>query len=296
LTRIGFIGAGKVGFSLGRLMFARGMELSGYASCSYASAEEAAGYTGSRAYQGRDALVAASDVVFVTVPDDAIRAVWLEVSAGGGLSGKLFCHTSGLLASDVFEGARELGASAASLHPLMAVPDRLESWTLLADALYAAEGDPDALLKVGAICDALGVRYGVVAKEGKALYHCAASMVSNCAVALAYMGESAFAALGLADSVPGLWGLMVRNTASVAARGPAAALTGPVERADSGTVRAHLSALSGDDRELYRRLCQKLVELSRVKHPGRDYGPLLAVLESFRPEPGGATGPATRSP
>jgi predicted short-subunit dehydrogenase-like oxidoreductase (DUF2520 family) len=286
LTRIGFIGAGKVGFSLGRLMAARGVELSGYASRTFASAGEAATFTKSRAFVNAISLVASSDVVFVTVPDDAIGAVWLEIAApasGEALSGKVVCHTSGFLSSEVFSGARELGCLAASLHPLMAVPDRLESWGLLAEALYAAEGDPGAIAVLGPLCDTLGVKYGVVGKEGKALYHCAASLVSNCAVALAFMGESAFAYLGLGDSVPGLWGLMVRNAGSVAARGPAAALTGPVERADAGTVKAHLAALGGDDRELYRRLCLKLVELSTLKHPERDYGALVAVLESFAP-------------
>jgi predicted short-subunit dehydrogenase-like oxidoreductase (DUF2520 family) len=283
LTRIGFIGAGKVGFSLGRLMANKGVELAGYASRTPASAEEAARFTNSASFRKAPDLAAASDVVFLTVPDDAVSTVWKEIALGGDLSGKVVCHTSGFLSSDVFAGARERGVLAASLHPLMAVPDRLESWGLLAEALYAAEGDPAALAVLGPLCDSVGVRYGVVGREGKALYHCAASLVSNCAVALAFMGESAFASLGLEGSLPGLWGLMLRNVGSVAARGPAAALTGPVERADAGTVEAHLAALSGDDRELYRRLCLKLVELSRLKHPGRNYGPLVTVLDSFAP-------------
>jgi predicted short-subunit dehydrogenase-like oxidoreductase (DUF2520 family) len=283
LTRIGFVGAGKVGFSLGRLMADRGIEVSGYASRTRASAEEAARFTGSAAFRDPQSLAAASDLVFLTVPDDAIASVWQAISGAGGLSGKVVCHTSGFLSSDVFAGARGRGVSAASLHPLMAVPDRLESWGLLAESLYAAEGDLDALAVLGPLCDSMGVRYEVVGKEGKALYHCAASLVSNCAVALAFMGEAAFASLGLEGSVPGLRGLMVRNAGSVAARGPAAALTGPVERADAGTLEAHLAALSGDDRELYRRLCVKLVELSRLKHPERDYGDVMSVLDFFRP-------------
>jgi predicted short-subunit dehydrogenase-like oxidoreductase (DUF2520 family) len=281
LTRIGFIGAGKVGFSLGRLMAARGLELSGYASRTFASADDAARFTGSVAYPDAAGLVSSSDLVFLTVPDDAVLPVWQAISGQGRASGKVVCHTSGFLSSEIFEGARAQGAYAASLHPLMAVPDRLESWELLSEALYAAEGDPEALEVLGPVCDAMRVKYGVVDKAGKALYHCAASMVSNCAVALAFMGEGAFASLGLGGALPGLWALMVRNAQSVAARGPEAALTGPVERADTGTIKAHLDALSGDDRELYRRLCAKLVELSRLKHPERDYGPLSGVLESY---------------
>ena len=48
--RIGFVGAGKVGCSLGRY-FAQEHELIGYTSKTYASAEEAAQLTGSQAFK-----------------------------------------------------------------------------------------------------------------------------------------------------------------------------------------------------------------------------------------------------
>ncbi|MDR2613299.1 MAG: DUF2520 domain-containing protein [Deltaproteobacteria bacterium] len=284
MTCIGFIGAGKVGFSLGRLMAERGVALSGYASRALPSAEAAARFTGSRAFTSPESLLAASDTVFLTVPDDAVAPVWRGLRGGGRVSGKVLCHTSGFLSSEVFEGLAEEGGYGASLHPLMAVPDREGSWSLLADALYALEGDPEALARLGTLCAAMGVRTGVVDRAGKALYHCAAAVVSNCVVALAWEGERIFRSLGLEGSVPGLRALMARNAASAAERGPEAALTGPVERADAGTIRAHLAALAGEERELYRRLCLKLVELARVKHPGRDFRALAAVLESFAPE------------
>ena len=51
--RIGFVGAGKVGCSLGRY-FAQEHELIGYTSKTYASAEEAAQLTGSQAFKSPD--------------------------------------------------------------------------------------------------------------------------------------------------------------------------------------------------------------------------------------------------
>ena len=56
------------------------------------------------------------------------------------------------------------------------------------------------------------------------------------------------------------------------------ALTGPVERNDVGTVARHLAVLEGDDRELYRLLSLRLVEVARQKHPDRDFTNLLNVL------------------
>ncbi|MBP1591732.1 MAG: NAD(P)-binding domain-containing protein, partial [Oscillospiraceae bacterium] len=49
--KIGFIGAGKVGFTLGKYFAENGMELSGYYSSSVASAKEAAEITGSEYFE-----------------------------------------------------------------------------------------------------------------------------------------------------------------------------------------------------------------------------------------------------
>ena len=61
--RIGFVGAGKVGCSLGRY-FAQEHELVGYASKTYASAKEAARLTGSQAFESPIDLAAKCDALF----------------------------------------------------------------------------------------------------------------------------------------------------------------------------------------------------------------------------------------
>ena len=48
--RAGFIGAGKVGFTLGKYLAMHGIEISGYYSRTPASAKEAAEFTQSRYY------------------------------------------------------------------------------------------------------------------------------------------------------------------------------------------------------------------------------------------------------
>ena len=48
--KTGFIGAGKVGFSLGRLFAENGIPLTGYYSRQREAAQEAAAFTGTRAY------------------------------------------------------------------------------------------------------------------------------------------------------------------------------------------------------------------------------------------------------
>ena len=71
--RAGFIGAGKVGFTLGKFFSSKAgtdsIKVTGYYSRNTQSAEEAANFTGSEAFTDMGALIEASDVLFLTVPD-----------------------------------------------------------------------------------------------------------------------------------------------------------------------------------------------------------------------------------
>ena len=70
--RAGFIGAGKVGFTLGKYLAMHGIEISGYYSRTPASAKEAAEFTQSRYYTSIEEITKDSDTLFLTVPDGAI--------------------------------------------------------------------------------------------------------------------------------------------------------------------------------------------------------------------------------
>jgi predicted short-subunit dehydrogenase-like oxidoreductase (DUF2520 family) len=99
-------------------------------------------------------------------------------------------------------------------------------------------------------------------------YHAAACIASNHLVALLDQ-VSRVAPIPLEAFLP-LVGATVENVATM---GPAAALTGPVARGDVETVRRHLDALSGADRDAYRDLARLARQLS-----GRDDAALDAVL------------------
>ena len=73
---IGFIGAGKVGFSLGRYLMEHHMDVSGYYSQNPKSAQEAAKFTHTKFFEKLDDVVDKSEVIFLTVPDHAIKSVW----------------------------------------------------------------------------------------------------------------------------------------------------------------------------------------------------------------------------
>ena len=73
---IGFIGAGKVGFSMGKFFMQGGVPVTGYYSRRQESAQEAASFTNTKAYAELEELVQDSDALFLTVPDMHTKYVY----------------------------------------------------------------------------------------------------------------------------------------------------------------------------------------------------------------------------
>jgi predicted short-subunit dehydrogenase-like oxidoreductase (DUF2520 family) len=294
--RIGFIGAGKVGCSLGRYIAEKGGTLSGYYSRRDSSAKDAADFTGSRTFASAAELMESSDIIFVTVPDDSIRAVWRGLAeqnpsdAPSLCFSKLFCHCSGSLTSAVFEGAAELGALACSLHPLLAVSDRKTSWKSLLGASITFEGSDAAFGRISPLIDLMGNKTGRIEPDKKILYHAACVFFSNLAVGLAGCGVSLFEACGLeSDFADTAWhALFTGNSENIVSKGMTGALTGPVERGDAQTIMSHIQTLGEIDAQrrstadnasvIYRELSKVLVKIAAEKNPDRDYAN-LAFLE-----------------
>ena len=185
-----------------------------------------------------------------------------------GLGGKIFVHCSGALASDVFEGAKELGASAVAMHPLYAVSSRFGCWRELEQAWFSLEGDPEGTHVLEALLRARGNHVLHVAPKNKTRYHAAAVMASNLVVGLYNMAASELAQCGISpeDAQAALAPLFLGNAAHIAEDGVAASLTGPAVRGDWATLNAHLAVLEGDERRLaaYRSLTDELIAIA---HP-----------------------------
>lgn len=287
--RAGFIGAGKVGFSLGKYLAEGGIALSGYYSKSPASAKEAAAFTGSRYYETLAELVKDSDTLFITVPDGCISEVWDDMRSLP-IEDKNICHCSGSIPSTVFFNAEERGAYRYSMHPLYAISSKYESYKELSKAYFAIEGSPARLDEMRQHFEKLGNRVGIISPEVKTLYHAAAVMVSNQMIALADMGAQLLQKCGFEkkDAEKALAPLILGNAEAVTSVGPEKALTGPCERGDTKTVAAHLNALAAEvaaeslDEEIlqsYRALSKRLVKIAERKNPSRDYRNLKKELE-----------------
>lgn len=278
--KAGFIGAGKVGFSLGKYLAEGGTQLTGYYSRSRASAMEAAAFTGSRCYETLADIVGDSDTLFVTVPDGAISEVWDDMQ-GLQVKGKKLCHCSGSISSAVFFNAEALGAYSYSIHPLYAVSDKYQSWKELSRAYFAIEGSPACLGELREVFAGLGNKVVSIDTSKKTLYHAAAVMVSNQMAALADIGAELLTQCGFdaADAAAALGPLIEGNAVKIARVGAEKALTGPVERGDVSTVRQHLAVLAEPERSVYTALSRRLVAIAKRKHPERNYEELEKELE-----------------
>ncbi len=282
MMRIGFIGAGKVGYTLGRYFTEQGSYLfvTGYCSHTMRHAEEAAEFTGSKSYSQIEQLVADSDVVFFTVPDEAIAKVWEQVK-NFPIQGKIICHCSGALSSAVFSEMGQMGASGYSIHPFFAVSDRYNSYKELSKAVFTIEGTSDRLEEMTGLLRTCGLMVQQIQPEGKVRYHAAASIASNLVVGVTQLAEELLAACGFSqeNALHALRPLMEGNLSKIMEAGTAEALTGPLERADCGTVQKHLQALEGDDREIYRLLSRKILGVAKRKNPSRDYMEMERILQ-----------------
>lgn len=279
---IGLIGAGKVGSSLGKLFSEAGEHITGYYSRSFASAKQAAEFTSSVPYQTLEELVQTSDTLFVTTPDGVLPTIIGEI-AELPVKEKRICHCSGALASDVFAPARERGARVCSVHPLVAVSDRFESWKTLRGAFFTLEGDGETARAMEQLLRRCGAQTAVISAEDKPRYHLAACVVSNLAVGLSEWGMQLLEQCGFTreQAQTALSPLIRGNADSICRKGTRDALTGPAERGDLGTIQSHMACLTPREQALYAGLTEKLCEIAHKKHPDRDDTALMEYLEGY---------------
>lgn len=280
--KIGFVGAGKVGFTLGKYFMERNHEsVSGYYSQNLEHAKEAAAFTKTKYYEKLEELVKASDTLFLTVPDGNIRKVYSEISlSDSGIAGKRICHCSGALSSEVFSGIRKRGAYAYSVHPIFAVSDKLTSYREFSKAYITIEGSEGQLIQMTEFIRSMGNPVEVISAGDKVRYHLAAVFASNLMVGLYDIAASMLESAGVSEAFAeaALQPLFLHNAKNICEQGVQKALTGPVERSDSETVGKHLAVMSAEERQIYQVLSLRLTDIAEQKSPDREYREIREIL------------------
>lgn len=278
--RIGFIGAGRVGCSVGKYLSIHGVKVAGYYSRSDDSARWAAEFTGSLAYGERKDCVDASDILFLAVPDDAIEEVWREMRSCR-LEDKVICHFSGMCTSAVFTNIGIKNAHGASLHPMFAFDSREHAYKQLEGVGFTVEGDVEAVRALRELLEPIGNPVLEIERRQKAKYHAAASILSNHVAAVLHCGYQLLEEAGFDEEEARAFSkaLVLGNVEHIADRGAVAALTGPIERGDIGTVQQHLQVLDAEQEEMYRFLGKRLIRLAAQKNPDADYTSMQKLLK-----------------
>lgn len=282
--KIGFVGAGRAGCSLGKYFTRKAAQadvtVTGYNSIVEEEARWAAEFTSSSVFERIEDVIAASDAIILSTPDGAIKKVWDTIDKKN-LTGKMICHLSGSLSSDVFSGIDTYGGYAISIHPMFAFSNKDSVYQQLDSVSFTLEGHPYAVNAWQQLLDALGNRSVVIDQAKKPKYHAAASILSNQVVAVLATGYELLEECGFSEKEARTFSaaLVRDNVEHVIADGCVSALTGPIERGDVGTVQKHLQELNDTQKELYRVCGSKLLELAGCKNPQTDYAALESVLK-----------------
>lgn len=279
--KIGFIGAGRVGVSLGKYFTINGLTLSGYYSRSEASAKEASIFTDSHQYQHIEELVHDSDVLFLTVPDDSIAEIWNEVKHFS-IENKIICHCSGVLSSDIFQDIESKNAFGYSIHPLFAVSSKEHSYKEMHTIYFAIEGHEQYLPEIESFFQKAGNKVIRLSKEHKTKYHAAAALASNYVISVFTFAIDLLKECGFSkeQAVDALMPIFLNNANGMKQQGIPSALTGPLERGDVETLHAHIASLKDSQKMLYLALAKQLLPTAQEKNPDRDYGAVRDLLQN----------------
>lgn len=260
MTAIGFVGAGRVAQGLGPALRGAGYTIIAVASRSPGTAAALAARLDAKAMPAQ-AVADTCDLVFLTVPDDAIAPV---ASSLAWRAGQAVVHCSGATEVGALDAAARVGAATGGFHPLQAFA---EGGTPLAGCTVTVEADPPLAETLEAMVAALGCRLNRLPPGRRALYHASAGYGSQflhvllAEIADMWGGWSASEADVLAAILP-----MARSSLDAMERGGiAATMPGPVSRGDIGSIEAHCDALATrpDALAFYRAHALRSVTLAR---------------------------------
>jgi predicted short-subunit dehydrogenase-like oxidoreductase (DUF2520 family) len=202
--------------------------------------------------------------LLISVPDEALEEVAGMLQQDGGIA----LHTCGARGADALDKMRRRGVACGTLHPLQTFP---ESGTVALEGIaFAVSGDEEAVEWARQITRLMHGRVLHIEAAARPLYHAAAVMASNYVIALLSAAETLMKSAGVADpdALAALAPLVRTSVENALKLGPVQAITGPVQRGDTGTVKAHRDALrsfSEPLQALYRAGGLQALEIAKLR-------------------------------
>lgn len=266
---IAFLGAGRVGRTLAQAFAAAGWNV---AVASRQALQQAAD---------------AADLVFITVPDDAIAQV---ASALHWRAGQMVVHCSGATEVAALAPAAAAGALVGGFHPLQLFADSELALRHMAGCSVGIEAPPQLESLLRELAEAVGYRPITLPPGARGLYHAGSCHSAGFLLSLLREACDLWNAFGVGDeeALAALLPLARGTLAAADGKGLAGALAGPFSRGDSGVVARHLRDLAPLGEEhvaLYRALAVQQMRLARER--GRlDEEALARLAAALRPPAG----------
>lgn len=256
---VGVVGAGRVGAVLGGALRQAGHAVVGASAVSQASRERVETMLAGVPVLDVADVVERSELVLLTVPDDALADLVAGVAATHGWRpGQLVVHTSGRFGVSVLAPARAQGAIPLALHPAMTFTGTSLDLTRLVDCCFGVTAPGPVLPVAQALVVEMGAEPVVVDEADRPLYHAALAHGSNHLVTIVAQARDLLSRSGIEEPGRMLSALLRASLEGALSRGDDA-LTGAVARGDTGTVEAHLREIAervgpGDVLEGYRAM------------------------------------------
>jgi predicted short-subunit dehydrogenase-like oxidoreductase (DUF2520 family) len=278
--RTAIVGTGRVAQAFGRLLADAGFAPVAVAGRTIDHAHRAAAFIARSGppdgrHDERSVVKAAlvrdvpslADHILIAVADDAIATV-AEALAANGMRGGIVLHTSGAHGPQSLNALADRGVSCGVMHPLQTIADPERGVVALRGASFGIGGDSAAVDWAGQLVAVAGGAPLRIREKGFASYHAGAVMAGNAVIAAIDAAVALLASAGIERraALQALRPLCLTSAQNAFEMGPEAALTGPVQRGDAETIRAHVAALAGCPRpvaDLYRASARVLVDIAQ---------------------------------
>ncbi|MDP8931571.1 MAG: DUF2520 domain-containing protein [Actinomycetota bacterium] len=247
LGRVAIVGPGRLGTVLAAALARAGHRIVAAGGGGEAArARFRTRFRSATAFADPAAATVEADLVVVATPDDVVERVVVALSRADAVGdGQRVVHVAGSMGLAPLRAARLAGARIAACHPAQTVPAADAPPEVLLGAPWAVTTAPADRGWARALVNQVGGLPYEVADDRRALYHAALVMGSNAVGAAVAAARQLLVAARIHEPATFLATLSHESVENVLLRG-AGAITGPVARADVGTLRRHLDELDAE--------------------------------------------------
>lgn len=267
LPSVTIIGTGSLGSALAKALFDNHYAITSLFNRRLRKAESIAREVGATYFsEFPESTRELGSMIFLTVQDSEIEhSVDNLCRISNNFSGSTVIHCSGSKEASVLEPLKKKGARIAAFHPLQTFTSGSGAQEFR-NIYFDVEADDVTYNRLRSLAEHLGGQTLRISPAAKPYLHAAAVMSSNYLVTLLDISGS-IAALGGIDKEEAMEAMLplVRTTLqNLETKSAAKALTGPIKRGDTETVRLHLELLKNnkDVLETYKKLGLETLQIA----------------------------------